>query len=112
MKHLTFADKDLLVGDEAADLLLEYAAELAKRGDADTVRLHAFNGTGDEVIATFLLDAGAPLMAETSHSGMDEPDNAEAIEYMRARMKAMAAPAAAIADDTEDHFSTDEYELG
>lgn len=34
MKHLTYAEKSLLVGDEMADVLLEYAARLAYDEDA------------------------------------------------------------------------------
>lgn len=112
MKHLTFADKDLLVGDEAADLLIEYAVELAKRGDADKVELHAYSGDGDEVTATFLLDEGAPLMAETSHTAMPEPDNSEAIEYMRTRIRALSTAPVASSDNAADQIQTDEYELG
>jgi hypothetical protein len=37
--QVTFADKPLGVDDEAADLLLEYAALMASRGSADTADL-------------------------------------------------------------------------
>lgn len=92
MKHLTFAEKSLLVGDEAADVLLEYAVLLADRGRADSVRLNAYGADGDEVVATFLLDAGTPLMAETSQTSMNEPDNSLAIAYIRARIEEFRSP--------------------
>jgi len=86
MKHVTYSDKSLLVGDEAADLLMRYAALLANSNGADTVNIHAIGADGADVVATFLLDAGAPLMAETSTASVKEPDNKEAEDYMRRRM--------------------------
>jgi len=83
MKHITFATKSLFVDDEAADTLLEYAALLAQSGDADTVELNAINADGNQVVATFLLDSGSPLMAETTTSSLEPPENGEAIAYMR-----------------------------
>lgn len=83
MKHVTFADRSLLVDDETADLLLVYAAALARRGEADAVDIRAFSSVGDEVTATLLLDVGAPLMAETTHSVLPDPDNGPALSYMR-----------------------------
>src|SRR5690606_7909118 len=46
----------LLVGDEAADILLRDAAVLADQGSADTVELRAFGADGQEVVATLLLE--------------------------------------------------------
>ena len=39
MKHVTFGDKSLLMGDSAADTLMEYARMLAQSGGADSVTL-------------------------------------------------------------------------
>jgi len=91
MRHVTFADKNLLVGDDAADLLLEYAAALSSVGKADTVRVAAISSDGDAVVATFLLNAGSPLMAETTHSSLPEPDNEEVAQYMRERIDRLTA---------------------
>lgn len=92
MKHVTFAGKSLLVGDEVADLLMEYAALVASSGNADTVDVRAFGADGQEVIATLLLEQGVPIMAETSQSSMMEPDNAQALEYMREKIALMTSP--------------------
>lgn len=101
MKHITYAEKSLLVGDLAADTLLEYAALLARLHSADTVNLKAMGVEGNDVIATFLLDTGAPLMAETTRSSMPEPDNAEAIAYMQTQiMRLSAQPPVTPADIT------------
>jgi hypothetical protein len=80
------ADKSLLIGDEAGDLLLEYAALLAQIGRGDSVRLKAIGIDGDEVTAGFLLNSGTVLLIETSNSRLPEPDNGEAVRYMRSRL--------------------------
>jgi hypothetical protein len=99
MKHVTYGEKSLLMGDVAADTLLEYAALVASLGTADTVKLRAFGSDGQEVVATLLLEQGAPLMAESSHTSMVEPDNAEALEYMRKKIMLMSSPPPAMPAD-------------
>jgi hypothetical protein len=92
VKHITYSDKSLLVGDEAADVLLEYSALLGRHGSADTVTLRGFGADADEVDATFVLNQGTVLMAETSHTSMEEPDNAEAVMEMREKMLRLMSP--------------------
>lgn len=87
MMHVTYADKSFILGDEAARTALGYAALLARQNSADTVSLHAISSDGDEVNAVVLLDAGAPIMAETAVSSMPEPENGEAVAYMKAQME-------------------------
>lgn len=91
MMHLTFSDKSLLLGKDAAELVVEYAAALARTGSADTVKLNAYGADGDKVEATLLLDQGAPLMVETSRSDLPEPDNDAVVVYMQDRMTQLAA---------------------
>ena len=86
MKHLTYADKSLLIGDDTADLLREYAAALASAHAGDTVTVNAISSDGDDVQATFLLGQGAPIMAETSTTKVPEPDNTEANQYLRGEL--------------------------
>jgi hypothetical protein len=95
MMHVTFSDKTLLVGDEIAQLLLEYAAALARTGGADTVRVQAYGADADKVVAMLLLDEGAPLMAETTHTDLPAPDNEEAAAYIRECMGVIATQHAA-----------------
>ena len=83
MRHVTYADKSLMIGDEATETMLEYAAALVNAGKADTVDIKAWSNDGQEVVATFLLQTGAPVMAETVHTSMNEPENWEAVAYMR-----------------------------
>jgi hypothetical protein len=100
MKHVTYADKSVLVGDEAADTLTEYAALLARHESADTVTLHAYGADSDDVDATFVLDAGTILMSETTHSSIPEPDNSDEIMRMREQMLRLSSPNPVQPDDT------------
>lgn len=86
MQHVSVADKSLLVGDLAANLLLEYASLLAQIGSSDTVKLRAVSGDGDEVVVTFLLNSGTVMVAESTHSSLPEPENSEAEAYLRKRL--------------------------
>jgi hypothetical protein len=89
MKHITYAQKSLLVGDEAADVLLQYAAFLAANGSADNVEIRGVGVDGEEVVATLVLGNGIDLMAETTRSVLPEPDNSAALAYMRERSSAI-----------------------
>jgi hypothetical protein len=92
MKHVTYADKSLLIGDAAADLLVQYAAALGSAGQSDSVSVHAISSDGDEVDAMFLLGEGAPLMNETTTSTLPEPENGAVEIYMRERIDRLTQP--------------------
>ena len=92
MKHIMYAEKTLMIGDDAADLAIEYAAMLANHSKADTVKLNAFDADGDTVVATLLLNAGTNIIAATSHNSLEAPDNSEAIAYIREKMLALDSP--------------------
>jgi hypothetical protein len=92
MKHITMADKSLLLDDTSAGLLLEYAALLGRNGSADTVIVNAYGDDGDPVTVTFLLNSGTAVLAESSESRVPEPDNTEAIKYMEERMLLIQSP--------------------
>jgi hypothetical protein len=107
MKHITFGDKSLLIGDDAADAVLKYAAKLATGGNADTVEMRAISSDGNEVIATFLLGPGVTMMAETTNTTLPEPDNAEAMKYMQNAQKRHPVMSAA---EENDFFGSLNYD--
>jgi hypothetical protein len=111
MKHITYADKSLLVGDEAADTITEYAAVLAKHGSADTVTLAAYGADGSDVEGTFVLDQGTVLMAETTHSSIPEPDNADAVMQMREKIMRLNSPHPVQPDDETMPGNYDDLDL-
>jgi hypothetical protein len=86
MKHVLMADRSLLLGDEAADLLLDYAVLVAQLGRGDGVRLNAIGADGEHVAVAVLLNSGSSMLLESSVSTLPEPDNAGAIAYLRGRL--------------------------
>lgn len=92
MKRVTYSEKSMILGDEAAETLLEYARVLATTVSADTVEVAALDHDGDAVMVTFLLGPATIMMAETTRSARAEPDNAEPIAYMRRRIEFITNP--------------------
>jgi hypothetical protein len=86
VQHITTPDKSFLLGDVATDLLMQYAAIVARTRGGDSLKVNAISGDGDDVVATFLINSGTLLTAETTSSSQQEPDNAELEQYLRARM--------------------------
>jgi hypothetical protein len=112
MKHVTYAEKSLLVGDEAADVLLEYAAAVARTGGADTVSLTALGAEGNDVVATFLLGAGTILIAESANTTVEEPDNIAIVAHMRERIAVLSTPPPARPYGDDDLDRIDRSALG
>jgi len=105
MKHVTFGEKSLLVGDAAADTLLEYARLVADNQRADTVALRCISPDGNTVEASFLLNTNTLLMVESTNSEVEPPDNAEAVAEMQQRIDALTRPIGAQPEnDWEDDY--------
>src|SRR3954447_9517748 len=99
MKHVTFGEKTLLLGDDAADTLLEYARVLANASAADSVTLTAIGPDGNTVEVSFLVNASTELLIESTNNELPAPDNADAVREMRERINAYTRPSSAIEDD-------------
>jgi hypothetical protein len=95
MKDLTYADRTVLLGDDAADLIIQRSALLAETGHADSVTLNAIDHDGTVVSASFVLGSGTNVMAQSSNSPLPEPENHVGIEYMRERIRSIAEPSQA-----------------
>jgi len=91
MKHLTYADQSVLIGDEAADILIRFSALLAEKGHADAVSLNVLGNEGDAIVASFVLGSGTNLMAASTNSTIPEPDNTEGIDYMNAKIRLLTS---------------------
>ena len=112
MKHVLFAEKSLLMDDEAADCLLEYARLLADSSAADAVTVRAISPDGNTVDAVFPLNASSVLMVVSTNSSVRAPESTEAVSYMRRRIRAVLHPTpmrigSAVPDQTIDFDFTD-----
>ncbi|RDV44086.1 hypothetical protein DOE76_13635 [Leifsonia sp. ku-ls] len=92
MKHVTYAEKSLLIGDEAADLLMSYATVLGRTAGADAVTIAAIGADGNDVEATFLLNPSTVLMVESANTNASEPENETAVDYLRHRIRTLTEP--------------------
>ena len=111
MKHLTFAEKSLLVTDDAADLLLEYARVLAQHSAVDTVKIQAVGPDGNTVEVSFLLNSRSTMVVETTNSTVQPPDNAEAVRYMLERVQRLLQPPAVTPEPVSEAFDYDLADL-
>lgn len=87
MKHVVAGQKAVFLNDEAADVLIAYAAHVAQLRIGDSVALRGINSEGNLVVTTFLLNAGTDLVAESTNFSLTDPDNDDAIAYMRTRIE-------------------------
>ncbi|HEY8589546.1 MAG TPA: hypothetical protein VIL55_08340 [Naasia sp.] len=111
MKHITYADKSILTGEDIADLLVDYAALLTNKGMGDSVTIKGFSDRGEDVEANMLLSEGAPILAETVHSSLPEPDNAEAVEYVRRRVMLLSNPPTVVPEDDKMPAAYEDLDL-
>jgi hypothetical protein len=104
MKHVMYAEKSLLMGDEVVDLMMEYAVLLGRNASADSVSVEAIGTDGDQVTATFLIGPATIMVAETARSSLPEPDNEDAVHYLTEQIGLIKTPPLAHGlDDMEIH---------
>ncbi|WP_203582358.1 hypothetical protein [Microbacterium hibisci] len=92
MKHVTYAERALFLDDDSADWLMEYARALGSAGLTDTVTLRAIGTDGNEMEATFLLNASTELLMQTTRNHLVGPSNDEAVGYMQERTRLILTP--------------------
>jgi hypothetical protein len=107
VKHVTFADKALLMGDDAADCLLEYSRLLGDASRVDTVTVRAVGPDGNTVDVSLLLNSSSTLIIESTNSTMQPPDNNEAVRYMQSRIDSIRNPPDAHSQTAGDTYDFD-----
>ncbi len=85
MKVVHYSAGSVLIGDDAADALLDYAAALARRSLAATVELTTI-ASGLTGTTKFLVGPASELVAVPTEAFEDEPDNAAVVAEMRRRI--------------------------
>lgn len=92
MKSITYAEKSWLLGDAAADAVVEYAVLLAKTNSADSVDLQALSADGAPHLLTLVIGPATMMTAASEASVADEPDNEEAVAIIHERMRVITHP--------------------
>lgn len=91
MKYVTYGQRSVMLGDDAAHALLGYATALASAGRADHVTVRTVGLDGEEDDVTLLLSRGLPLMIEPASLSTGEPDNDSLIAELRQRTARLRA---------------------
>ncbi|GLJ96585.1 hypothetical protein GCM10017591_26480 [Microbacterium dextranolyticum] len=89
---MTFADKSLLMGSDAAEALLEYARLLGDHARTDAVTLRCLSPEGNTVEASFLLNENTALVVESTNTDVQPPDNTDLVLELRDRIGALQRP--------------------
>ena len=92
MKHVSFGEKTLLMGDDIAQALVEYARILGNESRADTVTAKGIGPDGNTVDITFLLNAATTLVIESTDSDIEPPENDEAVRYVNDSIERIQRP--------------------
>ena len=111
MKHVTFGEKSLLMSDDAADSLLDYARLLAMASTADTVTVRAIGAGGNTVDAAFLLNHSTVLVVESTNSTVVPPHNDEAVRYMQQRIDHLTHPRSAPPENPDDILNLEDFDM-
>lgn len=113
MKRINYGEVSYLVGDDVANLIVQYTARLSTGRQADAIEINVLGPDGNLETSTFALGPGITMAAETTRSELEEPDNSAAIEHMTKAISQMGPGVAApmTADDASSiahAFSPDE----
>ncbi|MDQ1556324.1 MAG: hypothetical protein QOI02_1326 [Actinomycetota bacterium] len=101
----------MLIGTEAADVLVEYSAKLGPNR-SDAVKLNVISTEGVGVAATLLLGGSIPLVVETARSELPEPDNSAAVARMRRKGALITSPPSVLADDSPEAYYGGNDDIG
>ncbi|MFC0678384.1 hypothetical protein ACFFGH_11085 [Lysobacter korlensis] len=91
MRRVTYVDESVIVGEEFGMLILEYAASLARNNTSEPLHFRALNDEG-EVETAFLLGPASQIVVVKTNSLLPEPENSEAEDYMRSRIRQLTFP--------------------
>ena len=111
MKHVTYGEKTLLVNEDIADALVEYARVIADQQGSDTVTVPGIASDGNRTEATFLLQPGIALVAETGDEELLMKVDPGVVEELRDRIDKVRNPPTAQPTDawtTEESWAADD----
>ncbi|MGN6127381.1 MAG: hypothetical protein ACTHON_12490 [Humibacter sp.] len=83
MKQLVVAGAGFLLGDDAADTVVDYATVLTRLSSADAIELRARTVDGRDTTVYFVLNSATSVLALSVADDGSEPDNRAPVSYMR-----------------------------
>lgn len=101
MKLINYGDTSLLLGDDMADLLLEYSVLLARSGSADSTSVNALDVNGAELHLHILIGPATMMTASEAESEFAAPDNTAALSEVREKIAAIVTPPSVLPSDPD-----------
>ena len=92
MKLLNYGDTEWLVGDEAAELLMNYSVLMARVGTADSVNVTMLNNHGEPQNLNILIGPSTMMTSRETATDFPEPENARAVAEVRGKIAAIEEP--------------------
>ena len=112
MKLINYAESTWLLGDEAADILIEYSVLMARGSSADAVEITALDRDGGPQTVSLVLGPATMLTVQGTESEFAEPENADAVTGVRAKIAAITTPPMVTpSDPLESQSSIGEYDF-
>lgn len=87
MKHIRYDSTTILVGDDVADAVIEYAAALAGGDRADTVEVPAVAEDGTMTTTKVLIGPSSEIVIEDADEDELELDDGDFVARLRAAAK-------------------------
>lgn len=92
MKSITYAEKSWLLGDLAADAVVEYAVLLARTGSADSVDVSVLSLDGTAHSLTLVVGPATMMTSAPVDTALEAPNNDDAIALIHERMRIIRTP--------------------
>lgn len=89
MRRITYAGTSLYTSDRVADALLEYAAELARAGDAGIIEIPGRTGDGESRSLKVLVGPASQLVSEEVDDTGVATDDDEAVAELDTRTRGL-----------------------
>jgi hypothetical protein len=102
MKRIAYAEEWLTTDDRVADLVLEYAGELARHGTSDTVTIPVLDGEAVRHAQFLIGPASQIIVLETDEERPERFDTADAVAELQARFDALRAPRPVLTESDDD----------
>ena len=87
MKHIHYDATTILVGDDVADAVIEYAAALSGGDRADTVEVPAVAPDGTMTTTKILIGPASELVVEDAEDDVLEVDDTQFVARLRSAAK-------------------------
>ena len=92
MKLLNYGDTEWLVGDEAAQLLMDYSVLMARVNTADSINVTMLDSHGESQNLNILIGPATMMTSRATVSEFAEPENDAAVAEVRGKIAAIEDP--------------------